>query len=294
MLHTIFALFFVIFLNIKIEPHTQAYFDHKKQIPQQELPEINITNTAHTPTPNIQNLIPNKTVFEQPPKPDHKPLIFVTNPNTGKIEPLIFVADDQEELKERLIEKYGPITEKEYLTISASMVPVILIPVAAGGTVISIPVQIAVGGGILIGWGIKEIIHAIKGKKDKQKNNNDENSGDGNGNNSEDPDDKNPKNKQDPKQKSVEDILKDTTPGRETKGKAKQYIKKGNYEDAVKDFESLRPTDVKDIPGKEGKTGILPDGRKVNVRVDSTYKTPTLEIQPAEGNSGKFIKIRYE
>lgn len=46
-------------------------------------------------------------------------------------------------------------------------------------------------------------------------------------------------------------------------------------------------------PSKEGKTGVLSDGRKVTVRVDSSDKRPTLEVQPQPGNIGKYIKIRY-
>jgi hypothetical protein len=93
--------------------------------------------------------------------------------------------------------------------------------------------------------------------------------------------------------KKIENILKDTIPGRETSGKAKQYIKNGCYKDAIKDFESLGPSNIRKIQGKEGMIGTLPDGRIINVRIDSTYKTPTLEIQPVEGSS-KIIKIRYE
>ena len=96
-------------------------------------------------------------------------------------------------------------------------------------------------------------------------------------------------------QNSVEDILKDTTLGEE-KRFTKQYIKKGDYNDAVKDFESLNPSHVENLPGKEGKKGILPDGRRVNVREESSYdnKAPTIEIQPPKGHPGKNIKIRYE
>lgn len=93
--------------------------------------------------------------------------------------------------------------------------------------------------------------------------------------------------------KSVEDLLKETALGDKTKGRVKQYIKKGSYEDAIKDFDSLKPSNVQSILGKEGQKGVLPDGRKINVRLDSTDKRPTLEIQPADGNAGRTIKIRY-
>ena len=46
--------------------------------------------------------------------------------------------------------------------------------------------------------------------------------------------------------------------------------------------------------GKEGKVGILPDDRRVNVRVNSHDERPTLEIQPGSGQGrGQTIKIRY-
>jgi len=90
------------------------------------------------------------------------------------------------------------------------------------------------------------------------------------------------------KSKSVDDVLEDAEPGRKTKGKAKQWEKEGGYDEALKDFEDLGVKDVKDIPG--GKTGKLPDGRKINVRNKSSDGRPTLEIQDPKGS----IKIRYK
>ncbi len=99
--------------------------------------------------------------------------------------------------------------------------------------------------------------------------------------------------------KTVEDLLKGLPKGAKTKGKADQYIKKGDYDDAVKDFYSLNPSNVRKLPNKEGLLGILADGREVNVRiessvklVDSVEKVPTLEIMK-KGGEGKRIKIRY-
>jgi len=92
--------------------------------------------------------------------------------------------------------------------------------------------------------------------------------------------------------KKIENILKDTIPGRETSGKAKQYIKNGCYKDAIKDFESLGPSNIRKIQGKEGMVGTLPDGRTINVRIGSTDKRPTLEILPGK-DSRRIIKIRY-
>ncbi len=106
---------------------------------------------------------------------------------------------------------------------------------------------------------------------------------------------------------SIKDILKDAVPGEVTSGKARQYIKNGCYEDAIKDFYSLNPSNVKKIPRKEGLLGTLPDGRSINVRLESTYTTsiptteimkscntaPTIEIMKPGGH-GTRIKIRYE
>lgn len=93
--------------------------------------------------------------------------------------------------------------------------------------------------------------------------------------------------------KSIEDILKDTSPGRETSGKAKQYIKSGSYDDAIQDFNDVGTVGIKNIVGKEGKVGTLPDGRSINVRLESSDRRPTLEIQPL-GGKGSVIKIRYK
>ena len=77
--------------------------------------------------------------------------------------------------------------------------------------------------------------------------------------------------------KTVEDIISESQPGEESRF-CKQFVKKGGYEEALKDFESLGVRDVKDIPGKEDKMGTLPDGHKVNVRIESSDQRPTLEI----------------
>jgi RHS repeat-associated protein len=78
------------------------------------------------------------------------------------------------------------------------------------------------------------------------------------------------------------------TPGRKTKGRAKLWDKKGGKAEADKDFDNLKPNDVRPIPG--GRTGTLPDGRSANVRDDSSDGRPTLEIQDGKGNSDK---VRY-
>lgn len=87
----------------------------------------------------------------------------------------------------------------------------------------------------------------------------------------------------------VENILNGTQPGRETKGRTKQFTKYGNFDTAYADFASLNPKDIRDIRG--GKLGLLEDGRTVNVRMDSSYGEPTLEIYNPFTESS--LKIRY-
>ena len=84
---------------------------------------------------------------------------------------------------------------------------------------------------------------------------------------------------------SVDDLIKNSKPGRGTKGRTKQFDRSGGLDQANKDFDSLNPSGVKDIPG--GRTGTLSDGSKVNVRNTSTDGRPTLEIQRGK-NKTKF------
>ena len=59
-----------------------------------------------------------------------------------------------------------------------------------------------------------------------------------------------------------------------------------------KDFESLNPTNVKDIQTKygPGKVGSISDGTTVVARPGSTTGGPTLEIKISKN---KVYKIRY-
>ncbi|HAQ41166.1 MAG TPA: hypothetical protein DCM73_10270, partial [Clostridiales bacterium] len=85
--------------------------------------------------------------------------------------------------------------------------------------------------------------------------------------------------------KSVDDILDGATAGRVTKGKTNQYVKPGDFNSASKEFDSLNPSNVKNINTSygQGKTGTLPDGRTVTVRPGSTDGRPTLEIRNPNG-----------
>jgi len=89
--------------------------------------------------------------------------------------------------------------------------------------------------------------------------------------------------------KTVDDILIGATPGDKTRGRSTIFEKPGSYEDAVKDFNSLGVSGIHDIPN--GKAGLLPDGRDVNVRSQSSAEKPTIEIIDKKTN--KRIKIRY-
>jgi hypothetical protein len=89
--------------------------------------------------------------------------------------------------------------------------------------------------------------------------------------------------------KTIEDLARECKPGKETKGKSRQYEKNGGFEQAEQDFETLGPSNVRPIP--TGKAGTLPDGRTVNVRTESSFETPTLEVLNKE--TGRKIKIRY-
>lgn len=83
--------------------------------------------------------------------------------------------------------------------------------------------------------------------------------------------------------------LDETTNG---KGVARNFETSGGYEQTLKDFESLNPSDVKDIQTKygAGKVGILSDGTKVVARQGSTTGGATLEIKIS---NSKIYKIRY-
>ncbi len=93
-------------------------------------------------------------------------------------------------------------------------------------------------------------------------------------------------------QEKIDDILKDSKAGRETKGPSDQYLKKGGLDQANKDYDELAPNDSKEFntAAGPGRRGTLDDGSDVNVRPNSTYGTPTLEIQLP---NGRKIKIRY-
>lgn len=88
---------------------------------------------------------------------------------------------------------------------------------------------------------------------------------------------------------TLDDILRDTIPGPDTKGRSVNRLKYGGFEDALRDFNSL--DDLSIIGSYPGGVivGELPGGIKVNVRPGSLFGDPTLEIQRGK----RKIKIRY-
>jgi hypothetical protein len=93
-------------------------------------------------------------------------------------------------------------------------------------------------------------------------------------------------------ERAIDDILKDAEDTTRKKGNAKNYEKNGDMADAVDDFHSLNPKDVKTIDTKygEGLQGVLDDGTKISVRPGSETGGSTLEIKVP---GTKIKKIRY-
>lgn len=97
--------------------------------------------------------------------------------------------------------------------------------------------------------------------------------------------------------KTIDDVLKGATPGRQTRGETAQFEKPGNYEDAVQDLIDLGAKNIKKASTKKGaaaQIGTLPDGRTIIARADSSEGRPTLEIQTKNpSNNTSYLKIRY-
>lgn len=92
--------------------------------------------------------------------------------------------------------------------------------------------------------------------------------------------------------KTIEDIIINATETTNGKGVARNFEKSGGFEQTLNDFESLNPTNVKDIQTQygQGKVGTLSDGTSVVARPGSTTCGPTLEIKVS---NSKIYKIRY-
>lgn len=106
-----------------------------------------------------------------------------------------------------------------------------------------------------------------------------------------DDEDEDEKNKKD-LEKNITELLRSAQRDLEKAGGAKIYEKTGTYEDAVKDFENLNPSNIRNIPGKIGKIGHLPNNRTIHVRLQSSDTRATLELYNKITKKIIF-KIRY-
>ena len=93
---------------------------------------------------------------------------------------------------------------------------------------------------------------------------------------------------------SVKQLYDNSKPGKRTKGRTEQRIVDGDFNTALRDFETLHPTDVKSIstPWGTGKTGNIDNGFVATVRPGSSYGKPTLEIRNPLNCRG--LEFRYE
>ena len=91
---------------------------------------------------------------------------------------------------------------------------------------------------------------------------------------------------------TIDDLLKGLDETTNGKGVARNFESIGGYDQTLKDFDALNPSNVKDIQTKygPGKVGTLSDGTKVVARQGSTTGGPTLEIKVS---NSKVYKIRY-
>ena len=92
----------------------------------------------------------------------------------------------------------------------------------------------------------------------------------------------------------VTDLYDRSRPGKKTKGKTEQRIFDGDFENTMADFESLNPTNVREIKTNwgQGKVGVSDDGYVATARPGSSYGKPTLEIR--NPNNGRGLEFRYE
>ena len=88
--------------------------------------------------------------------------------------------------------------------------------------------------------------------------------------------------------RKISNLIKGSKPGRATRGKTRQFDRQGGMNQANKDFDSLNPSNVRNIQNG-GRAGNLSDGSKVNVRPNSKDGRPTLEILKGKNR----IKFRF-
>ena len=92
--------------------------------------------------------------------------------------------------------------------------------------------------------------------------------------------------------KTIDDIIDNLPETTNGKGVARNFESTGGFEQTIKDFDALDPTDVKEIQTQYGpeKVGKLSDGTTVVARPGSTTGGATLEIRVS---NSKVYKIRY-
>lgn len=92
--------------------------------------------------------------------------------------------------------------------------------------------------------------------------------------------------------KTIDDIIDNLPETTNGKGVARNFESTGGFDQTIKDFDSLNPSDVKEIQTQygAGKVGKLSDGTTVVARPGSTTGGATLEIKVS---NSKVYKIRY-
>jgi RHS repeat-associated protein len=88
---------------------------------------------------------------------------------------------------------------------------------------------------------------------------------------------------QPPNNKTIDDLISESTPGRETRGPTDQYDRPGGRTQRDIDFDSLGPTSVIDR-GNGTKTGTLPDGRTVS-SYDGSGGSPSISVPKPYGKT---------
>ena len=92
--------------------------------------------------------------------------------------------------------------------------------------------------------------------------------------------------------KTIDDIVNNLKETTNKKGVARNFESSGGFEQTLKDFDSLNPSNIKDIKTKygAGKVGKLNDKGTVVARPGSETGGATLEVKVS---NNKVYKIRY-
>ncbi len=84
----------------------------------------------------------------------------------------------------------------------------------------------------------------------------------------------------------IDELVRTSASGRPTMGGTTQFERPGDFQTANEVFDSLNPSNVRNIPN--GRVGQLDDGRTVVVRSGSRDGRPTLELQETRRRRTKF------